>query len=235
MSMAESAETLEHQHHPVEIERQGLFVHFGARRVRLDYLLLGVLILFAVTLAIVSFALGLGKDDVERWGYAGLFGIVLLRAASVVMPMPGGGVVFASGALLNPVWGVPAPILVGLVAGFAESLGEFTGYVAGLGGSGMLKDRKVYQRIKGWIERRSFLTIFLMCFAPSPLFDVAGLAAGATRVPVRIFYPAVLAGKVLRDTLVATAGFYSIGVVEDWSSEIFDGVKSVLDPVLGVF
>src|SRR2546422_1488707 len=182
--MAESAETvLEHRHHAVEIERQGLFVHIGVWRVRLDYLLLAVLGVFAVSLAALFLALDLGTDDVQRWGYAGLFGIVLLRAASVVMPMPGGGIVFASGGLLNPLWGIPAPIAVGGIAGFAESIGEFTGYFAGLGGSTMLKDRRIYKRVKGWVEHRPFLTMFLMSFTPPWLFDIAGLAAGAIRVP----------------------------------------------------
>ena len=55
--------------------------------------------------------LDLGQDDIQRWGYAGLFGIVLLRSASVVLPMPGGGLIFAAGGLLDPVWGIPAPIV----------------------------------------------------------------------------------------------------------------------------
>ncbi|MGH2405248.1 MAG: hypothetical protein ACRDGN_12425, partial [bacterium] len=150
--MAESVETLEHQHHPVEVEPEGLFVHLGRRRVRMEYLLLAAMLLLAATLIAIFFALELGKDDVERWGYAGLFGITLLRSASVVMPMPGGGLIFASGGLLDPVWGIPAPILVGLVAGFAESIGELTGYGAGLGGSTMLRERRIYKRIKGWVE-----------------------------------------------------------------------------------
>jgi len=92
----------------------------------LEYLLLGAMALLAVTLAALFFALDLGTDDVERWGYAGLFGITVLRSASVVLPMPGGGIIFASGGLLDGAWGIPGPVLVGLVAGFAESIGEFT-------------------------------------------------------------------------------------------------------------
>ena len=36
-------QTFEHEHHPVEVEREGLFIHLGRRRVRLEYLLLVVL------------------------------------------------------------------------------------------------------------------------------------------------------------------------------------------------
>jgi membrane protein YqaA with SNARE-associated domain len=233
--MTSPVEIAEHQHHAVEIEREGLFIHLGRRRVRLELLLVAGMFAIALGFAALFIALDLGKDDVERWGYAGLFGIVLFRSASVVLPMPGGGVIFAAGGLLDPVGGIPAPIAVGLVAGFAESLGEFTGYFAGLGGSAMLKDRAIYRRVKGWVERRAFLTIFLMTLTPAPLFDVAGIAAGATRVPIRVFYPALLIGKVLRDTVVAIAGYYSFGLIEDWYGEVWNGFTSALSTVGGVF
>ncbi len=201
-------------HHALEAEAQGTYVHLGRRRVRLEYLLLAVMGTVGLTAAAAFFALGLGINDVEQWGYAGLFSVALLRSASVVLPMPGGGITFAAGGLLDPAWGVPAPVLVGLTAGFAESLGEFTGYGAGMSGSPMLSERKVYQRIKGLIRRRAFLTVFAMSLFPSPLFDIAGLAAGATRVPIRIFYPAMLIGKILRGVAVATAGFYGIHAIQ---------------------
>ncbi|MGH8247955.1 MAG: VTT domain-containing protein, partial [Gammaproteobacteria bacterium] len=127
---------------------------------------------------------------------------------------------------------------VGLVAGFAESIGELTGYGAGLGGSTMLKERRIYKRIKAWVERRAFLTVFAMSFSPPALFDVAGLAAGATRVPLRVFYPAVLSGKIGRDTIVATAGYYSFGLIEDWYGEVWDAIVSaaswVTSPIAGI-
>jgi uncharacterized membrane protein YdjX (TVP38/TMEM64 family) len=127
-------------------------------------------------------------------------------------------------------------LVVGVVAGFAESLGEFTGYAAGVGGSAILEKRQIYQRIRTWIERRAFLTVFAMAFAPAPLFDVAGVAAGATRVPIRVFYPAVLTGKICRDIIVATAGYYSLGIIEDWYAEIWDAIVGalswVVDPIL---
>jgi len=233
--MTTPTQTAEHAHHTVEIEREGFFLHLGHRRVRLEYLLLAGILTLAFSAGALFIALDLGREDVERWGYAGLFGIVLFRSASVVMPMPGGGVIFAAGGLLDPVLGVPAPIAVGLIAGFAVSLGEFTGYGAGLGGSAMLKDRAIYQRIKGWVERRAFLTIFAMSFSPAPLFDVAGMAAGATRVPIRVFYPAVLTGKVLRDIAVATAGYYSFGIVEDWYAEVWDAFTSAVSAVANIF
>ena len=227
--MTHPTEIAEREHHAVEVESEGLFVHIGRRRVRLEYLLLGAILVFAGTLSALFFALDLGMDDVERWGYAGLFGIVLLRSASIVIPIPAPGIIFASGGLLDPLWGIPAPIAVGVIAGFAESLGEFTGYAAGVGGSPMLERRSIYRRIRRWVERRPFLTVFALSFTPGPLFDVGGLAAGATRVPIRIFFPAMLIGKILRDTIVATAGYFGVDLVGDalsWFWGVIEGLFS---------
>ena len=211
--MTTPTQTAEHEHHAVEIEREGLFVHIGRRRVRLEYLLLAAMLALGLSLGVVFIALDLGKDDVERWGYLGLFGIVLLRSASVVFPVPAPGIIFGAGGLLDPLWGIPAPIAVGVVAGFAESLGEFTGYAAGWGGSPMLERQSIYRRVRRWVERRPFLTILALSFTPGPLFDVAGLAAGATRVPIRVFYPPMLIGKIIRDTMVATTGYFGVDLV----------------------
>jgi len=198
----------------VKAEPHGIFLYLGRRRLRLESLLLGAIALLAATLMALFFALDLGADDVERWGYVGLFGVSLLRAASVLLPIPGIGMTFAAGGFLDSAWGIPAPVLVGVVAGFAESLGEFTGYGAGMGGMQMLNKRNIYRRVQDWMKRRAFVTVFAMSLMPSLLFDVAGLVAGATRVPVRVFYPAMLMGKILRGTATATAGFYGIGLLE---------------------
>jgi membrane protein DedA with SNARE-associated domain len=197
-----------------EITADGMHFRMAGRRIHFEYVLLGTIAVFAVIIAAVAIALRLGPEDVERWGYPGLFLIALLRSASVVIPVPGGGITFAGGAVLDGAFGLPAPLLVGLTVAVAESIGEFTGYGAGLGGSRMLEARRSYQRVKAWIRQRAALTIFGMSMLPSPMFDVAGLAAGASRVPIRIFYPAMFSGKLVRGVAVATLGYYSITFIE---------------------
>ena len=199
---------------------------------RLEYLLLAGMLLLALAFGALFIALDLGKDDLERWGYAGLFGIVLFRSATILVPLPAPGIIFGAGALLDPMWVVPAPIAVGVIAGFAESLGEFTGYAAGFGGSAMLERRSIYRRVRRWIERRAFLTVLVLALMPGPLFDVGGLAAGATRVPIRVFYPALLLGKVLRDMIVATAGYFGVDLVSYALSWLWGVVADLLSHAL---
>jgi membrane protein YqaA with SNARE-associated domain len=198
----------------LEATVEGMHVRVGGRLLHLEYVLLGGVVVLAVAIAALAITLRLGPEDVEKWGYPGLFVIAFLRSASVLIPVPGGGITFAGGAVLDGAFGLPAPLLVGLTVAVAESIGEFTGYGAGLGGSRMLEARASYQRVKGWIRQRAALTIFGMSMLPSPMFDVAGLAAGASRVPIRIFYPAMFSGKLVRGVTVAALGYYSISFLE---------------------
>lgn len=208
-------ETSAHEHHAIEVEPQGLYVHLGRRRVRLEYLLVVLMLGVALAAVISLWALDLGADDLERWGYGGLFLIALLRSASVVIPVPAPGLIFGAGALLDSHWGIPAPVMVGLVAGTAESIGEMTGYAAGVGGSTLAHKSRLYADIKRRVQKRPVVTVLVLSLFPSPVFDIAGLAAGASRVPIRLFYPPLLVGKVLRATFWAAAGYFGVDFVGD--------------------
>jgi uncharacterized membrane protein YdjX (TVP38/TMEM64 family) len=190
------------------------YIRLWRFRARLEYLILAVIAVTAVVIAAGFIAFDIGTDDVKEWGYPALWLISGLRAASVILPIPGGGLTFAAGAFMDPFMGIPAPVMVGITAGSAESLGEFTGYAAGYSGGRILDNRRFYQRVKAWIQKRAFLTVLIMSLAPSPVFDVAGLAAGASRVPVRVFWPAVLIGKIVRGIAMAFAGYYGFEAIK---------------------
>lgn len=198
-----------------ELQQAQQYVRLWRFSVRLEYLMLGLIGAFALSVAVAFVVLGLGEDDITGgWGYPILWGISLLRASSVLLPIPGSGLTIAAGGVMDPLWGIPVPIAVGVTAGTAESLGEFTGYWAGINGGKLMEGRRIYETVRRWIRKSPFATMFLMAFTPSPLFDVAGLAAGAARVPIRIFYPAILLGKVGRGILMGAAGYWGIGLIE---------------------
>lgn len=199
-----------------ELQKQLQYVRLWRVSVRMEYAALAAVGVFAVTLAIAFVALGLGEDDITGgWGYPILWVISGLRASSVILPIPGGGLTIAAGAIMDPLWGIPVPIAVGVTAGSAESLGEFTGYWAGLNGGKLMEGRRLYELIRRWIRKAPFPTMFVMAFMPSPVFDVAGIAAGAARVPIRIFYPAILLGKIGRGIAMAAVGLYASDFVID--------------------
>ena len=119
-----------------------------------------------------AFFVGLGfLLFVMLLGYLGVFVIAVLGNATVILPVPGLAVVFAGGGVLNP-------LVVGLIAGVGEPLGELTGYLAGYGGSVVAENREWYERIRRWMERRGFVTLLVLSAVPNPLFDLAGMAAG---------------------------------------------------------
>ncbi len=173
---------------------------------RLEYTLLLAVALLMSAFALVFFYFGADVSELKTYGYAGLFVINLIGSASILLPSPAAASVFGGGALLDDLLGVPAFLWVGLIAGLAEALGEFSGYAAGYGGRLIVQDRPEYRRIHGWMQRHGILTMFLMSIIPNPLFDLAGIAAGAVQMPVPRFFFSVLGGKVIKDLYLAAIG-----------------------------
>jgi membrane protein YqaA with SNARE-associated domain len=180
---------------------------------RFEYTLLIGVFLLLTAFAIGFFYFSADIESLKSYGYAGLFLINVIGAASILLPSPAGASVVAGGALLEDFLGVPAFIWVGLVAGLGEAIGEFSGYAAGYGGRFIIEERPAYHRIRAWMEKRGFITMFIMSTIPNPFFDVAGLAAGAVQMPLRSFFFAVLGGKVIKNTWLAAAGGVGAGVV----------------------
>jgi membrane protein YqaA with SNARE-associated domain len=180
---------------------------------RLEYTLLITVAVLLTTFAVAFFYFGADVSNLRRYGYAGVFLINLVGAASILLPSPAAASVVGGGALLDEFLGVPAFIWVGLVAGSAEALGEFSGYAAGYGGRIVVEKRPEYQKIHRWMQRRGTITMFVMSAVPNPLFDVAGLAAGAVRMPISRFFGAVLAGKVIKDIWLAALGGLGVTVL----------------------
>ena len=175
--------------------------------VRLEYVLLAATALLITLFAFLFFYFEVSYQQLTTYGYIGLFAVSLISAASIVMPMPGAFAITSAGAVLNPVLGIPVPLLVGLVAGPAEAIGELTGYAAGYGGSLLFRDRPFYPRVQRWMERRGILTMFLLSSFPNPFVDVAGVAAGAVRMQISHFMLRVLPGKVFKNIYLATGGW----------------------------
>lgn len=173
---------------------------------RLEYSLIAISAGLVTGLALVFFLADVDLAQLNEYGYVGLFAISLISAASIVLPMPGAAAVTGAGAFLDPVLGIPTPILVGLVAGLAEAIGELTGYAAGYGGSMLFRERPIYPRIKAWMRKRGILTMFLLSSFPNPIVDVAGVAAGAVHMQLRRFFIGVLAGKIFKNIYLAAGG-----------------------------
>ncbi len=125
----------------------------------------------------------------------------LIRFAIAAVGHLRGGLAIASvaGSVLNP-------YLVGLSAGAGSALGELSGYLAGSSGRAVIQDRERYERIVAWMRRHGLWVIFVLSLIPNPLFDLAGIAAGALRIPVHHFLLACWLGKTVKTTVFALGG-----------------------------
>jgi uncharacterized membrane protein YdjX (TVP38/TMEM64 family) len=85
--------------------------------------------------------------------------------------------------------------------------------MAGFSGQGVAERTTLYNRLTTWMkvhQNLAFGAIFLLAFIPNPIFDMAGMASGALKIPLWKFLLVCAAGKILKMLMFAYAGFYSI-------------------------
>lgn len=160
---------------------------------------------FVIGLTVWIYSLGDQTAALAAYGYPGIFVLSILANATIVLPAPGLALVFAFAGKLS--W-----VGVGLAAGAGATLGELSGYLAGFSGQAIVENQGLYKRLQGYMQRYGPLTITVLAFLPLPVFDLAGVAAGAARMHVLKFLGWCLLGKVPKMLLIALAGAYSI----DW-------------------
>lgn len=163
--------------------------------------ILALVLVIAITVFVYTV-----RDKAEQlavYGYPGIFLIALLTNATVFLPAPGVAVVFAMGAVFNP-------LFVGLAAGAGGALGEISGYLAGFSGQAVVEKSKLYTRLANWVEKHGFLAILILAVIPNPTFDVAGVAAGVLKLPIQKFLIAVWIGVTIKMIFFAFAGTYSL-------------------------
>jgi membrane protein DedA with SNARE-associated domain len=168
---------------------------------------LALLAVVAITLFVFSI-----RDRVEQFaafGYPGIFLIAMLANATVLLPAPGVAVIYAMGAIFNPFG-------VGLAAGTGGALGEISGYLAGFSGQAVIERMDVYDRIQPWVEKYGGWAILFLSAIPNPFFDVAGIAAGIAKMPLRTFLIFTWVGQLIKMTLFALAGHYSITLLNEF-------------------
>ncbi|MCC7117358.1 MAG: VTT domain-containing protein [Anaerolineales bacterium] len=170
--------------------------------------LLALLAVVGITVYIYSI-----RDRVEEfstYGYPGIFLIMLVANATIILPAPGVAIVFAMGSIFNPVG-------VAFAAGAGGALGELTGYLAGYSGQAMVENTKVYDRIYPWVKKYGAWVILILSAIPNPFFDLAGMAAGISKIPLWQFLLACWVGQTIKMALFAYAGYHSI----DWMMNFY--------------
>jgi membrane protein YqaA with SNARE-associated domain len=177
-------------------------------------------------------------DDIAKWmqtfavqyGYLGIFLISLLGAASVFIPIPSSVVIFILGgsSTFEPLW-------IAVAAGLGAAVGEFSGYLIGLGGRKVISDR--HKRKMDILMRlfRKFGPAVVFFFALTPLpDDLLFIPLGVMRYGIiRAFVPALL-GKFCSNLIIAYAGRFSLDIIRDIFGVEGEGISLLIGTALAI-
>jgi len=158
----------------------------------------------ALTFNIVIFLLPIDYGAFGNYAYLGVFLITAIANATVIIPVPYIPIVARVAAQSDSL------LLVILAGALGSALGESVAFFVGRSGRGAVADTRFYR----WVQRqlrhpwRAFIVLFLLAAPPNPLFDVAGLTAGALGLPYGLFLVAVFLGRIIRIGLIALAGIH---------------------------
>lgn len=162
-------------------------------------------VFFAVAVSILIFVFRNNISGLQAYGYFGLFIFNMLGSATLFLPAPLFLTAFTAAAIYHPV-------LVAVVASAGSAIGEITGYIAGYGAKELLDKNIKIQRTKKWMDKYGLWALFVFAAVPNPLFDAAGIIAGATKLPVYKYLLVVWAGKFVKFSAIAYLGAQSLKV-----------------------
>ena len=180
--------------------------HQGSKGLALFLVVIGIVSTLLMAVAVVYFWEFV--QQLEGYGYLGVFLISILGGATIIVPVPMLAVVFALGGVLLPYW-------VGIAAGLGETIGALIIYITGHGAGTALYSsngrlQKAYLRLMGFMERKGSLTLFVLSAVLNPFFYPAALAAGALRFGIRKYFFICFAGKTIKGLTVAYAGYWGL-------------------------
>lgn len=170
--------------------------------------------LFLVLMTAGTIWLAFNPEWVLRFrglGYTGVFIINMIASASIFLPVPGLVLAMAMGTALNP-------YLLGIVSGLGSAFGELSGYAAGASGRTLILSGGSVQsqRIATFTHKYGAWAIFVIAVFPIPLFDAAGVVAGAIRMRLWVFFVATALGKIIKYTVAILLGAGAVNSLRLW-------------------
>ena len=177
----------------------------------LGFLIIGFGLAYVLQNLVVRFRLPLYQF---AWlAYLIVFSSSLVANLTIIAPVPFGvSIMIAAATEWNPV-------LVALFGSIGATLGELSGYYAGYLGRKVAVSDSVtgYSQVERWIQRYGAWGILFLGFQPVLPFDIAGLIAGAARMPLHKFLPALWGGRFPKYVIFIYAGLGLIHILPFWS------------------
>ncbi|MEM2912006.1 MAG: VTT domain-containing protein [Candidatus Bathyarchaeia archaeon] len=152
-----------------------------------------------------------------QYGYFGVFLMSLLGSMSIFFPIPYTVILFTLGYV-----GTFNPLLIALASGVGSALGEFSGYMLGLGGRKIIGEKRkrkmdFFLKVFG---KFGPVTIFLFALLPLP-DDLIFIPLGVMRYSLLKALIFALIGKLCMSLIIV----YSAGPIREIIQQIF-GVES---------
>jgi membrane protein YqaA with SNARE-associated domain len=138
----------------------------------------------------------------SSFAYVGAFLVCFLANAVVAIPVPYIPIIAHLGATAD------SAALVVVLAALGSVLGESVAFLLGRAEQGLVSEHPLYKRLHRLAERKwlSGLVLFGLAVPFNPLFDVAGIAAGAIGMRYRVFFVAVFAARLIRLAVIVWLG-----------------------------
>lgn len=157
----------------------------------------------AITFSLLIFIFRDSLVYFKQFGYLGLFILNTLGSATLAIPTPLFLTAIAAGSVLNP-------FFVTIISSLGSAIGELTGYWVGYNAVDVLEKDKNVQKVKGWMDKYGLMALFVLSAIPNPIFDAAGIFAGATKIPVYKYLLIVWLGKMVKFAVLAFSGYFVI-------------------------
>lgn len=189
------------------------------RRRELIFSLSAVLVVIALAILVIR-----NWHDIKQitaYGLSGGFIMSIVGGATVPVPIPVTAVYFALAGVIKPWFGpdILGPAMLGLACGAGEALGGLSTYATGAAASSLPKLEKAYTsgrlgRAHSWLlgqmERRGVWALFAVSAVINPFFYPVALSAGITRFGARRFFLICFAGKIVKCSMIAFAGYFGM-------------------------
>ena len=170
-----------------------------------------------------------------QYGYFGVFLISLIGALAIVFPIPYTVIIFTLGGLkVGDAW-VFEPLWIAVAAGIGSAIGEFSGYLLGVGGRKVIsgKYKKKMDFLVKVFNKYGPITIFLFSLTPLP-DDLLFIPMGVMRYSViKAFIPALI-GKFCMNLIVAYSGRFSIHLIRDIFGVESDWISTLIGTIIAI-
>lgn len=168
------------------------------------------------------------KNFSIQYGYFGVFLISFLGSMSIIFPIPYTVVIFATAPFFDP-------ILIALSSGAGSAIGEFSGYLLGLGGRKIISDKRRRQMdsLLKIFGRYGYIAIFLFALTPLP-DDLLFIPLGVMRYSfLKAFIPTIM-GKICMSLIIAYSARYAITIIKEIFGVESDWITGVISMALAI-